>query len=151
MKIVAPGFRDEIRDKIDIEYIEFHPNLSLIKKFYKDWEINLPFSLKKELATGKHHFRYKLAKRSKDSIARFINQMDKKIKTEKDIYKEINLRIPYSNPPVRIYWSTAKWLSPKDLYFNNLKQYCLGWPLIFELGRLFRNRLKDICTLILLA
>jgi hypothetical protein len=133
LKIVAPNFVNKIKSEIDIEYIEFHPNLSLIREFYKNWKIHLSPRLEEELYTGKHHFRYKLAKRAKNSIARFINQTDKCIKTEKDLIKEINCRIPLNNPPVRIYWSTARWLSPKDLYFKNLKQYCLGQPLVFDI------------------
>jgi len=121
LKIIAPHFIDKIKNEMDIECIEFHPNLSLIRKFYNSWRVNILPRIKEELNSGKHHFRYKLAKRSKNSITRFINQTDKFIKTEEDLIKELNQRIPLDNPPVRIYWSTAKWLSPKDLYFKNSK------------------------------
>lgn len=133
LKIVAPNFINKIKNEIEIDYIEFHPDLSLIRNFYKDWKISLPPRMEKELNTGKHHFRYKLAKRSKNSIARFINQTDKCIKTEKDLIKEIIQRIPLDNPPVRIYWSTARWLSPKDLYFKNSRQHCLDQLLVFDI------------------
>lgn len=133
LKIVAPSFLDKLKNGMEIEYIEFHPDLSSIREFYKNWKINLPSRIKEELYTGKHHFRYKLAKRAKDSITRFINQTDKCIKTENDLIKEITHRIPLDNPPVRIYWSTARWLSPKDLYFKNLRQYCLDQLLVFDI------------------
>jgi hypothetical protein len=133
LMIVAPSFIERVRSNMDIEYIEFHPNLSLIREFYKNWKIHLSPRIKEELYTGKHHFRYKLAKRSKNSITRFINQTDKSIKKEADLLKEVNRRIPFNNPPVRIYWSTARWLSPKDLYFKNLRQYCLDQLLVFDI------------------
>ena len=131
--IVAPNFINKVKNGMDIEYIEFPPDISLIRKFYENWKINLPPRIKEELNTGKHHFRYKLAKRAKNSITRFINQTDKCIKTENDLIKEITQRIPLDNPPVRIYWSTARWLSPKDLYFKNLKQYCLDQLVVFDI------------------
>ena len=133
LKIVAPNFIDKVKSNIDIEYIEFRPNLSLISGFYKNWKIHLSPRIKEELYSGKHHFRYKLAKRSKNSITRFINQTDKSIKRETDLLKEVTRRIPSDNPPVRIYWSTARWLSPKDLYFKNLRQYCLDQLLVFDI------------------
>ena len=145
--IVAPNFLNKIRNGIDIEYIEFHPNLSLISKFYENWRVGLPPRIKEELNTGKHHFRYKLAKRSKNSIVRFINQTDKCIKTENDLRKEINQRIPLNNPPVRIYWSTAKWLSPKDLYFKNSKQYCLDQLLVFDIDGTLTHRALFPCII----
>lgn len=147
LKIVAPNFINKIKNKIDIDYIEFYPDLSLIRKFYKNWKINLSPKIKEELNTGKHHFRYKLAKRSKNSIARFINQTDKCIKTEKDLIKEVDYRIPLNNPPVRIYWSTARWLSPKDLYFKNLRQYCLGQPFVFDIDGSFIHRALFPCLI----
>lgn len=133
LKIIAPDFETKVKSKIELEYIKFHPNLTPIRKFYQNWKMDLPPGLQKELESGKHHFRYRLAKRAKNSLARFINQTDKCIKSENDLKKEINQRIPISNPPVRIYWSTARWLSPKDLYFKNLRQYCLDWPLVFDI------------------
>jgi len=147
LKIVAPNFINKIKNEIDIEYIEFHPNLSLIRKFYNNWRVNIPLRIKEELNSGKHHFRYKLAKRSKNSITRFINQTDKCIKTEKDLIKEINQRIPLNNPPVRIYWSTGKWLSPKDLYFRNLRQYCLGQLLVFDIDGSLIHRALFPCII----
>ncbi len=87
LKIVAPNFADKVKSKIEIEYIEFRPNLSLIRKFYRNWKISLLPRIQKELESGKHHFRYKLAKKSKNSIARFINQTDKCIKSESDLKK----------------------------------------------------------------
>lgn len=142
LKIVAPNFSSKIKHKMEMEYIEFHPDLSLIRNFYKNWKINLPFRMEKELNTGKHHFRYRLAKRSKNSISRFINQTDKCIKNEKDLIKEIKQRIPVDNPPVRIYWSTGKWLSPKDLYFKNLNQYFLEQLFVFDIdGSLIHDAL----------
>jgi len=147
LKIIAPHFIDKIKNEMDVEYIEFHPNLSLIRKFYNFWRVNIPPRIKEELNSGKHHFRYKLAKRSKNSITRFINQTDKFIKTEEDLIKELNQRIPLDNPPVRIYWSTAKWLSPKDLYFKNSKQYCLGQPLVFDIDGSLIHRALFPCVI----
>lgn len=147
LKIVAPNFINKIRSEMDIEYIEFHPDLSPIRKFYKNWQIILTPRIKEELYTGKHHFRCKLAKRAKNTIARFINQTDKCIKAEKDLVKEIKQRVPLDNPPVRIYWSTAKWLSPKDLYFKNLRQYCLGQLLVFDIDGSFIHKALFPCLI----
>lgn len=133
LKIIAPCFEIKRKKEIDVEYIEFHPDLFLIRKFYQDWKIDLSPRIEEELKSGKHHFRYKLAKRSKASIVRFINQIDKCINTKEKLIREINHRIPLNNPPVRVYWSTGKWLSPKDLYFKNRQQYCLGNNLVFDI------------------
>lgn len=147
LKIVAPTFENKKKRRIEIEYIKFHPNLSLIRKFYQKWDFNLPPKLQKELNSGKHHFRYKLAKRSKNSISRFINQTDKCIKRKKDLFKEVNHRTPLNNPPIRIYWSTGRWLSPKDLYFKNQRQYSLGQLLVFDIDGSLIHRAFFPCVI----
>lgn len=135
-KIIAPYFFKKV-DYIancEVNCIEYRPNLRVIEEYYKKLHHNyITKRLEVELNTGFHHFRYKLAFRSKRKPARFLNQVDKRIKSLQSLKKEILRRIPKWNPPIRVYWSTMRWLFPKQLYFAKDTNYLLGGPLVFDI------------------
>lgn len=133
-KIVAPAFEkmgSTIED-CEVECIGFRPNLEPIRAYYASNCVALTPNLNSELEGGKHHFRYKLAFRARNKPVRFLNQIDKRIKSISDIRSEILRRLPRDNPPVRVYWSTCQWLSPKQLYFSREANYVIGGPLVFD-------------------
>ncbi len=130
--IVAPEF-DSFKTRKTIELIKFQPQVDYVNAAsYRNLQIELPINLKKELSTGKHNFRYRLAKRSSDKRSRYLNQTDKKIDTVEKLKNEIIQRIPSNNPPIKILWSTKRWVSPKDHFFRNQNNLCIGGPIVFD-------------------
>ena len=125
--IVAP----KVPENINYAF-SFIPNEKVIRNFYENWSPNLTEGIISELANGKHHFRYKLLRRSEHKNTRFLNQVDKRIKSIETLKKDI-LRTPKNSPPVRVYWSTHRWLDPKGLYYKNQRSYILGGLLVFDI------------------
>ncbi len=141
LKIVAPLFTCQDRGKGRgtklpiIDLIEYRPDLAPIFEFYSTCDFPLSPHFLEELTSGKHHFRYRMAIRARNANARFRNQTDKRIKSTADLRREIMGRMKASNPPLKVYWSTGRWLSPKDLYFkgrHKLNLY-LGGVTVFDI------------------
>lgn len=121
--IIAPKI--EVNENYDIKFKEFEPNLSKIANFYKEFDPDLPEIFKDRI--NWHHFRFQSPYRK----GSFRNQVDKRITDTNDLKKEINKRLSW--PPLRVFWSTMKWLSPKDLYYEKSNDYCLGGPMVFDI------------------
>lgn len=121
--IIAPEI--SVDKNYDFRFKEFEPDLSKITKFYKNFNPDLPEIFKESI--NWHHFRFQSPYRK----GSFRNQVDKRITDTIDLKKEINKRLSW--PPLRVFWSTMKWLSPKDLYNEKSNDYCLGGPIVFDI------------------
>lgn len=131
--IVSPKFVNVQKRKTS-ELIEFVPSLNnFSKEKYANLSINLSQFIQAELNTGKHNFRFRLAKRAKNKRSRYLNQTDKMIKCIRDIKSEILLRTPNNNPPIKVLWSTKQWVSPKDHFYKKRDNLCLGGPIVFDI------------------
>lgn len=131
--IISPEFVSK-RQRKNLELIEFIPSFSdFSKERYGNLSMNLPLLMEKELQTGKHNFRFRLAKRSQNKRARYLNQTDKKIKSIDNIKTEILKRIPDNNPPIKVLWSTKRWVSPKDFFYKKRNNLYLDGPIIFDI------------------
>lgn len=130
--LIAPRFENSKKYK-NLELIHFQPKIDYINTIYQNLRMDLPINLKSELSTGKHNFRYRLAKRSENKRSRYLNQTDKKIDTIEKLKKEITQRIPLNNSPIKILWSTKRWVSPKDHFFNTRNNLYLGGPIVFDI------------------
>jgi len=121
--IVAPQFH--IKKTYDINLVTFLPNINFIKKFYENYEPELPDLFINKL--GWHHFRFQspFAERS------FKNQVDKRLTTTNKLKREIHNRLSW--PPLRVFWSVLMYLSPKELFFSNSKGYPLGGPIFIDI------------------
>ncbi|MGQ9625354.1 MAG: hypothetical protein ACUVV0_00420 [Anaerolineae bacterium] len=136
LKIIAPAIAPwHGNGQIKVECIEYRPELAPIFEFYTTYEPALSPRLEQELESGKHHFRYRMARRARGANVRFRNQTDKRIKSISDLRREITRRMRPDNPPVRIYWSVGRWLSPKDLYFKGRRKLnlYLGGMMVFDI------------------
>jgi hypothetical protein len=131
--IVTP--QSEVKNtKSNIQLLEFKPDTDSVNaSVYQNLPVLMPNLLKKELFTGNHNFRYRLAKRSVDRRSRYLNQTDKKINTVQKLKNEIIKRIPTNNPPIKVLWSTKRWISPKDHFFNKRNNLYLGGPIVFDI------------------
>lgn len=131
--LIAPELKNSKEYK-NIEFIRFQPMVNhFIPSTYQDLQMKLPTNLKSELLTGKHNFRYRLAKRSATKRSRYLNQTDKKIDSIEKLKKEISERIPLKNPPIKILWSTKRWISPKDHFYRKRNNLYLGGPIVFDI------------------
>lgn len=131
--IVAPTIKFS-EDVSNLRLLEFLPSFEAFSKDkYYGLHMKLPSLLEKELQTGKHNFRYRLAGRSLNKRSRYLNQTDKKIDSVEKLKKEILSRIPNDNPPVKILWSTKRWVSPKDHFYRKLNNLFLGGPIVFDI------------------
>lgn len=135
LKVIAPSFERASTPTTDVvvETVPFVPDLSELLTYYAKPEDEMPAWFRNELETGWHHVRYKLAKRGRSSNTRFLNQIDKRIRSFHDFRREVVDRIGHQNPPIKVYWSPKRWLSPKDLYFRNRPNVDLGGPLVFDI------------------
>lgn len=137
--IIAPYIDYKLRNNFhNIEFLSFIPDIKNIHRYYKDLShksINTYIGkyTMKDFKTGRHNFRYRLIRRSANSLFRILNQTDKRISSLIKLSKEINHRIPYNSPPFKIYWSLTQWLDPKQLYFKNQRNYPLKIPLGFDI------------------
>lgn len=117
-----------------IEVIEFEPtDIDKIRATYQAISFQLPSLLERELLTGKHNFRFRLAMRGLDKQGRYLNQVDKKIDSLDKLKIEITRRLPEHNPPIKILWSTSRWLVPKDHFFRKRHNLYLGGPIVFDI------------------
>ena len=131
--IISPEFID-IQTQRKSDLVEFNPSFnSFSKNRYANIAMDLPFLIKNEIETGKHNFRFRLAKRASDKRSRYLNQTDKKIKSVIDIKTEIDKRIPNNNPPIKVLWSTKQWVSPKDHFYKKRNNLFLGGPIVFDI------------------
>lgn len=131
--LVAPELENPGKYK-NIQFIPFQPRLNyLIPTRYHNLQMKLPTDIESELSTGKHNFRYRLVKRSTDRRSRYLNQTDKKINTIEKLKNEIIQRIPSNNPPIKILWSTKRWMSPKDHFYKKRNNLYLGGPTVFDI------------------
>lgn len=131
--IISPEFIN-IQAQVKSELFEFNPLFdNFSKNKYTSLEMNLPLLIENELKTGKHNFRFRLAKRAEGKRARYLNQTDKKIKSVIDIKNEIIKRIPSNNPPIKVLWSTKQWVSPKDHFYKKRNNLYMGGPIVFDI------------------
>jgi DNA primase small subunit len=98
-----------------IETIEFNPDLSEITDYYaNDFVASMPDMVREALSTGLHHIRYLMPHRAPGRQKRFMNQIDKRLKSPEKIRHEILNRLP--EPPTRIFWTPASFRNPKWLF-----------------------------------
>lgn len=121
--IVAPGF--DTKESHDARLIAFEPDIGAIREFYATFNPSLPERFVQNL--GWHHFRFQSPFRAHS----FRNQVDKRIKSIKDLQKEITTRLSW--PPLRVFWTPWSLLNPKELYYKNAKPYFLYGPLFFDI------------------
>lgn len=130
--VVSPGFPNKQHQK-NLDILEYQPVINFPNKAYFPPQLRLPKSIGIELASGKHNFRFRLAKRSKNNRSRYLNQVDKKIDSIDKLEKEISNRIPNNNPPIKVLWSTKRWVSPKDHFYKKRNNLYLGGPIVFDI------------------
>ena len=149
LRLIAPRFEktyDRVND-IEVECVEFVPNIKLINDFYANWSPQLPERFAMELRTGWHNFRYRMAKRAKKHAQRFLNQVDKRISSIKDLKEDILRLSQGKNPPVKVYWSALRYLDPKQLYYRKSSNYVLGGLLVFDVDGLKIHYNMFPCTI----
>lgn len=115
-----------------LELVPFVPDLSPIVNYYANWMLDDPW-IREEMASGWHHFRYKLAERSPNRPRWMLNQVDKRIKTDNKLRYEILHRMVPRLIPIRVYWSINQWLSPKDLFFARRPNVLTRRHLVFDI------------------
>lgn len=133
LAIISPKFLSR-KDFKNIDFFEFIPSLETFsKEKYRDLPMEEPGLVMKELASGKHNFKFRLAKRGKNKRSRYLNQTDKLINTIPKLKAEIEKRIPNNNSIVKILWSTKRWVAPKDNFFAKRNNLYLGGPIVFDI------------------
>lgn len=121
--IIAPDFLN-VRKKVSAtELLIFNPTVETINKFYETWKPIFNNDIKREIASGYHHFRYRLSKRGGENQHRYLNQVAKKINSIDKIKRELNRRVPRNNPPIKLLWSVSSFINPKDLFFRNRRVF----------------------------
>lgn len=131
--IVAPLFAKSIEPQDRVRLIEFRPNLIALRDLYESADVTLPDGLAQELRHGDHHFRYLSACREKGGQATFRNQVDKRITSVSKAFDDIRRRPGVCNLPVRVFWSTSRWLFPKDLFYSSSSNHLVRRGLVFDI------------------
>ena len=116
------------------ECVEYTPDLKPLLDYYTDLEnqIRLPEWVAAKLASGRHHFRYKLAKRGRTSLRWVLSQTDKRVMSLSALRAELVSRVPRDTPPIRVYWSVDQWVSPKDMGHLRRPNLRLTRALVFD-------------------
>ena len=113
--VIAPSLPRRSTNNAYLRSMEFRPDLSAITRYYAESFVNnIPALVLERLANGLHHIRYLMPTRARTRQRRFFNQIDKRIRSARDLRREILDRLP--EPPVRVYWSTATFRNPKWLF-----------------------------------
>lgn len=139
--LIAPSFENNVVAPRNVQLISFVPNLSPLRRAYWGKPYSLPPTLEAELASGEHHFRFVSALRRRGEVARFRNQVDKKISAVSEVLREIRREQHATDLPVRVFWSVSRWLFPKELFFATYRNHLVRRGLVFDVdGKLIHNR-----------
>jgi hypothetical protein len=131
--IVAPFFAKNVERPDGVRLVEFTPNLTALRDLYQRADVTLSDSLTQELRHGDHHFRYLSACREKGGQATFRNQVDKRITSVSKAFEDIHRRPGVCSLPVRVFWSTSRWLFPKDLFYSSSSNHLVRRGLVFDI------------------
>ena len=138
--LVAPFFHSNVGLPRDVRPITFAPSLSKLADAYSSLPYLLPPALEEELQNGEHHFRFVSAYRRRGEVATFRNQVDKKIHSVSQVFRDINRQQQRGHLPVRVFWSVSRWLFPKELFFSSYSNYLVRRGLVFDIdGRKIHN------------
>jgi hypothetical protein len=118
--VIAPSFSPSwdssrhLRDR-KVEVLPFTPDLDQMRSYYEhEFLSNIPSSIAQKIQSGLHHFRYLMPTRSPHRQSRFLNQIDKHIRSVEALRNEVVNRLPV--PPARIFWTPLEYRNPKWLY-----------------------------------
>jgi hypothetical protein len=117
--VLAPSFTAAAAARTDrfVRTVEFVPDVDALRDYYdSSFVAAVPDVARDWMSSGLHHFRYLMPSRSPTSQKRFINQIDKRIRTPGQLRREILDRMP--QPPTRVFWTTAEYRNPKWLFYG---------------------------------
>jgi hypothetical protein len=146
--LVAPSFAAGLLLPRNVHAIPFSPNLTEIQRLYIELNYPLPQDLEDELASGDHHFRYVSACRKKGETTSFRNQIDKRMKSVSQVLRDIRRERRECDVPVRVFWSTSRWLFPKELFHSSYPNELVRRGLVFDIdGSAIHNTFAPCCLM----